>query len=293
MTREDNPRESLMELDGETFKNKFNHEPFMVGHHLADHPLFTLPRLVELARQLPEEHVKYTSGEVSVDQGLYKGPRTGLSIEDTIRQIESARSWMVLKFVENDPEYRDLLHQLLGEIGQHSEPLYPGMERRSGFIFVSSPGSTTPFHIDPEFNFLLQVRGSKIFHAWNESDRQVVAENDLEQNYVQGSGYHLPFHEDFNQRAQVFTLTPNAGLHVPVNAPHWVKVCDEVSISFSITFHTPWTEQREAIYGLNGRLRKMKINPVPFGQSPTGDKVKYNAMRALRRAQRLTGKDND
>ncbi len=282
-----------MALEAAIFKEKFNRKPFLVGHKLADHPLFSLSRLIELARQLPEEHVKYTSGDVSVAQGLYKGPRTGLSLEDTMRQIEDCRSWMVLKFVENDPEYRALLHQLLEEIGAQSEPLYPGMQRRSGFIFVSSPGSTTPFHIDPEFNFLLQVRGSKIFHIWNESDRAVLAEHDLEQNYVQGGGYHLPFQEEFNQRAQVFTLTPNTGLHVPVNAPHWVKVENEVSISFSITFHTPWTEQREAVYGMNGHLRKMKINPAPFGESATSDALKYNAMRALRRAKKLTKKDTD
>lgn len=283
----------LMKLDTEIFKDKFNREPFMVGHTLADHPLFALSRLVELAQSLPENNVKYTAGDVSVDQGLYKGPRNGLSVTDTIRQIEECNSWMVLKFVEDDPEYRDLLHQCLDEIGVHSEPLYPGMRKRSGFIFVSSPGATTPFHIDPEFNFLLQVRGSKIFHIWNESDRSVLAEHDLEQNYVQGGGYHLPFMEEFNQRAQVFNLEPNTGLHVPVNAPHWVKVGPEVSISFSITFHTPWTEQREAVYGLNGRLRKMKIKPAPFGESPTSDQMKYNAVRALRRAQKLTGKEKD
>jgi hypothetical protein len=41
---------------------------------------------------------------------------------------------------------------------------------------------------------------------------------------------------------------------------------------------------------MNGRLRKMKIKPAPFGQSETSDKLKYNAMRALRRAQKLAGK---
>jgi len=31
------------------------------------------------------------------------------------------------------------------------------MGRREGFIFVSSPGSVTPHHMDPEHNFLLQI----------------------------------------------------------------------------------------------------------------------------------------
>jgi hypothetical protein len=280
---------NLMELDAAAFAAKFNREPFLVGHQLNDHPLFQLERLVELAKRLPPENVKYTTGDAAIDQGLYKAPQTGLSVEETIEQIEGCRSWMVLKFVETDAEYRDLLHQCLDEIGAHSEKLYPGMMRRSGFIFVSSPGSVTPFHIDPEFNFLLQVRGTKIFHAWNETDRDVLAERDLEQNYLQGGGYHLPFSEAFLSRAKTFTLRPGDGLHVPVNAPHWVKVENEVSISFSITFHTPWTERREAVYAVNGKLRRLKLRPAPFGHSALADNLKYNAARVLRRAKLMSG----
>jgi cytochrome P450 len=41
---------------------------------------------------------------------------------------------------------------------QFSEPLAPGMCQREGFIFISSPGAVTPFHLDPEHNFLLQIK---------------------------------------------------------------------------------------------------------------------------------------
>ena len=287
MTTQSKTTSNFMDLDAETFNSKFNREPFMVGHRLADHPLFSLERLVELARTLPEENVKYTSGEVSINQGLYKGPRTGLSVEETIHQIEDCRSWMVLKFVESDPEYKALLDGCLDEIGAHSEALYPGMQRRAGFIFVSSPNSITPFHIDPEFNFLLQVRGTKFMHVWNQSDRAVLAEHDLEQTYVQAGTYHLPFKEEFKERSQMFTLAPNTGLHVPVSAPHWVQVSDEVSISFSITFHTPWSERREMIYCMNGQLRRFGLKPAPFGRSALHDNMKYNTLRAARKVQRM------
>ena len=43
-----------------------------------------------------------------------------------------------------------------------------------GFIFVSSPGSVTPYHIDPERNFLLQVRGNKTMHMFDGSDRSLL-----------------------------------------------------------------------------------------------------------------------
>ena len=35
------------------------------------------------------------------------------------------------------------------------------MRRRTGYLFITSPASTTPMHFDPEHSFLLQVRGVK------------------------------------------------------------------------------------------------------------------------------------
>ena len=32
---------------------------------------------------------------------------------------------------------------------------------REAFIFISSPNTVTPYHMDPEYNFLLQIRGTK------------------------------------------------------------------------------------------------------------------------------------
>ena len=49
----------------------------------------------------------------------------------------------------------------LSEIKPFAELASTGMKQKQGFIFISSPGSVTPFHIDPENNFLLQIRGSK------------------------------------------------------------------------------------------------------------------------------------
>ena len=89
----------LLELDAATLRSNLNRRPFVIGHRLADHPLFSLPRLIELSKRLPADCVAYNSGDIPLDQGLYRGPRNGLSIEETIRRIEDCRSWMVLKFV--------------------------------------------------------------------------------------------------------------------------------------------------------------------------------------------------
>jgi hypothetical protein len=276
----------LLEIDGEAFRAGFNRASFLIKHHLADHPLFSLRRLVELASRLPEEKVKYNGADISVATGLYEGPRTGLSVQETIRRIEECRSWMVINNVELDPEYRQLLDRCLDEVQLFSEPIDPGMFRREGFIFISSPHSITPFHMDPEYNFLLQVRGEKRISIWDNRDRSVLSEIALER-YFSNAEKQIVFKEEYQQKASIFELTPGAGLHFPVVAPHWVRNGDDVSVSFSITFRTPASERQRIVYCANASLRKRGLNPKPHGASAFRDLAKYYAFRAGSGIKRL------
>ena len=277
---------SLLETDADTFRASFNRRPFTIQHHLADHPLFSLEKLVTLAKGLPSEHVKYNSGDLAVTEGLYEGPQTGLTIEETVYQIEQCNSWMVIKWIEKDPEYGELLNQCLDEIQCFSEPLDPGMCKREGFIFISSPGAITPFHMDPEYNFLLQIRGRKTVHLFDGSDRSILSEEDLEA-FSTREHFHLTFRDEFEEKSLVFDLTPGLGLHFPVTAPHWVKNGDQVSVSLSITFRTSASERRSIVYDFNSRLRRLGLRPSPFGRSYLRDSVKFQTYRVLRRAGSL------
>ncbi|MBO0725798.1 MAG: cupin-like domain-containing protein [Blastocatellia bacterium] len=276
----------LLDLDSQMFRAGFNRAPFLVKHHLAGHSLFSLQRLIELANRLPEEKVKYNGADISVDAGLYGGPRTGLSIRETIQQIEECRSWMVINNVELDPEYRQLLDRCLDEVQFFSEPIDPGMFRREGFIFISSPHSITPFHADPEYNFLLQIRGKKQISVWDASDRSILSEGALE-NYFSDFERQIAFKEEYQQNASIFELAPGEGLHFPVVAPHWVSNGDEVSVSFSITFRTLASERRRIVYSANAGLRRKGLNPTPPGSSAILDLAKYYGFRARMGVKRL------
>jgi hypothetical protein len=279
---------AVMQVDADVFRDAFNRRAFLVSHTLSRHPLFTLPRLVELSKRLPEHSIAYNAGDVSVAEGLYGGPRTGLGVEETIRRIEECRSWMVLKLVESDPQYRTLLDTCLDEIDRLSARRLPGIGKRAAFIFISSPRSVTPFHIDPEYNFLLQIRGTKTVNAFDPADRAVLSEEDLERFYAADSdNAKLRFKEEYRTRATAFELSPGMGLHLPVTAPHWVENGDAVSISFSVTFGTVASERRSMIYAANARLRRLGVQPSPFGRSAVRDAAKCYGFRALRRARRI------
>ena len=283
---------SWLSIDPPRFRERFDRQPFLVRHRLAEHPLFTLPRLIELARALPEDRVEYNAGDVPVSLDPAQTPRTGLSIGETIRRIEECRSWMVFKNVEQDAEYRALLDACLDQVREYSEAACPGMGRREGFIFVSSPGSVTPYHMDPEHNFLLQIRGRKQVSLFDGEDRTVLSERELEKFYARGHR-NLVFDDDYQRRAQVFELTADDGLYFPVTWPHWVKNGPEVSVSFSITFRTTSSDRREIIYRVNERLGRLGIRLPPIGRSDLVDGAKYQAFRTLARAHRLLGGRSD
>jgi hypothetical protein len=272
----------VFEIDPAVFHTSFDVAPFPIGHHLSGHPLFTMERLIDLARFLPPNWVEYNPGNLPIGHDPKLTPSNGLSIEETVRRIETCGSWMAMKRVEQHPDYADLLHRCLGEIASYSEPLAPGMTHRRGFIFLSSPGAITPYHMDPEYNFLMQIRGSKDVHVLDGADRAVLSEQELEMFH--GGGHrNLVFSETVKEKAKVFHLSPGRGMHIPITAPHWVKNGPDVSVSFSTTFLAPKSDRRALVYAMNAKLRRLGIEPAPYAKSKLADDIKLVAYKALRK----------
>lgn len=239
---------------------------------------------MELARRLPEAFVEYNAGALPVGVRPEETPRNGLSPEETVRRIAECGSWMVLKRVEQDAEYGQLLDQCLDAVAVQAK--VPRMLRREGFIFLSSPNAVTPFHLDPEHNFLLQIRGSKTVSMWDRDDRLVLPEAEVEKFHAAFVHRNLPWRDVFQTTAWVVPLKPGQGLHFPVAVPHWVQNGPEVSISFSITFRSEASHARELVYRANAKLRKLGLSPRPPGESLLLDSTKSAAFAALAKLKR-------
>jgi hypothetical protein len=275
-------------VNADTVRAQFERAPFMVSHTLSDHPLLQLPRLVELAIALPASAVEFNNADIPLSQDYLKTPRNGLSIAETLHQIENCRSWMVLKNVEHDPAYRQLLLDCLTPLRPCTEPIAPGMCLPEAFIFVSSPRAVTPFHCDPEHNFLLQIRGTKQVAVFDRENTHVVTQAQLEDK-AKGAHRNLPFSEDMHRHETLFQLEPSTGLHVPMHCPHWVRVDDTVSVSFSVTFRSRFSARREAALRINSRLRRFGCEPAKPGRQPWNDELKYFADRVISRVARGMG----
>lgn len=278
----------LVTLDPAQHAARFARLPYRIQHTLASHPLLQLPALIELCKRLPGGKVEYNAGDLPLTQDPYATPGNGLSAEETLRRIRECDSWLVLKYVEQDPPYRAVLDACLDEIARHGGADPASYFKRAAFIFVSSPGSMTPLHIDPENNFLLQVAGNKTMSTFDRLDRRVVAERDLER-FASGGHRNLSPDPSTLPAPEVHELRPGDGLHVPMHAPHFVRNGSEVSISLSVTFQTRASDTAHAVYWTNAKLRRLGLAPRPPAESPrtsSRDALKYAVFKGLRGVKR-------
>jgi hypothetical protein len=259
---------------------RYPHAPARLRHRLLDDPRFTLEALVSLAARLPAASIEYNAGDIPIDQDADKTPSNGLSVEETIRRIETCRSWMVLKNVEQDPAYAAALEECLADIAPSATPATGRMEKKLGFIFISSAGAVTPFHMDPEHNILMQIRGSKSFSVYP-ADKGIVSDEDHELYHAGLHHRNLAHRPEFDALRQTHELRPGDALYVPVKAPHWVKVGPEPSVSFSITWRSRASLDEAALRLANRALRARGLNPPSPGERPLRDRVAVLAQRAL------------
>ncbi|MFT3986105.1 cupin-like domain-containing protein [Aestuariivirga sp.] len=271
---------SIVTIDPAIARAKFLKEAFTLKHGLAGHPLFALPRLVELAKSLPRDRIEYNSGKVAVGAEQKDIPQIDQPAEEVIRSIETANAWMVIKFVNEDKEYRALL-----ELFVEAANLAAGKKRvdytdLQGFIFVSSANATTPFHIDAEENILIQIHGDKFVRTFDNRDRTLVGEEAMEISPSKHRNQH--YEGRYEERATVHALKPGDALHMPYMIPHWVSTGESYSISMAMTWKTPEVVRLNKIRLMNGSLRRYGLPQKPPGVSPTADAAKVFAHDAMR-----------
>jgi hypothetical protein len=261
--------------------SRLNTQACFLRHNLSDHPLFSLPRLLDLALWLKPKDVRINSGAVPVGAKPHEIPGTGLSIEESFRRLGDSDTRIMLQRIEHHPDYRDLLYACIAEIEALGHPCTRKITERDGYVFLSAPNMVTPYHMDPEINFLLQIRGNKTFHILPGDDPAIVSAQDIEVFYA-GLPHSLTFREEARGRATPFAMAPGDGVHVPVNHPHWVTTGNEVTISFALALQTAGTHRRGRVYAFNHYLRRCGLRPTPFGRSPVRDFLKLQSHRLWR-----------
>ncbi|MET0270240.1 MAG: cupin-like domain-containing protein [Sphingomonas sp.] len=271
------------------FARLYPEHPGILRHGLADHPAFGLEALARLAQRMRAQDVEQNVGDLPIGVDPAAVRHNGLSVTETIRGIEECGAWMVLKFVEQDAEYRALMEGALGELHDTVSAATGAMLKMEAFIFVSSPHAITPFHFDPEHNILLQIRGNKVMTMFPADDEGIVDGRSHEAFHL-GGHRNLPYAAAMAERGRPFALSSGEAVYVPVKAPHWVRNGDAPSVSFSITWRSEWSYREADARGLNALLRRAGLNPAAPGRHPAQNRAKSLAWRAISRARRIAGR---
>jgi hypothetical protein len=277
----------------EVFSQSYNRVSFLFEHEWRDHPLFALPNLLELARRQPQSpaYAYWSNGPVGVDNGWDSAGGPRYSLADTLLGIGVNDSLAMLKHVEQDTVFGPFVRQI-----QQMVLDLAGAQMRDdalcarGTLLIASPGRITSYHIDSDVNFLFQIAGDKLFRVYDQTDRAITSHQELE-NYFLGDPNGAVFKPERQADAKTYELHAGRGVHVPCMGAHWAKNLDAPSVALSINFDLRSITSVGRIYRLNGRLRKLGLNPVPPGTSSWRDNLKTTALslpETWRRLSRLT-----
>jgi len=273
---------SIVTIDAKVARAKFLKAPFALEHGLADHPLFTLERLVNLAQSMPRDRIEYNSGKLLPGQKPEDIPSIDMAPAEVIKRIQEANAWMVIKGVEHDRDYAEILQTFVDAAQKAAGKKEGDYSDLQGFIFVSSAKSTTPFHVDAEENILIQIRGDKFIHIFDNQDRSLVPEAAMEISPSKHRNQH--YDSSYEARAQVFAMKEGDAVHLPYLWPHWVRTGERYSVSMAMTWKTPEVNRMNKIRLMNGTLRRFGLPQRPPGTSIVMDGLKvfaHDAMRAV------------
>jgi ribosomal silencing factor RsfS len=280
---------ALLQGDPTMFRKGFDSYTYGFRHRLAEHPLFALPRLMELTQAMSRnlDDIYYDCGKVEIGQRWDAVPPSGMTADQLLTRIETAGAWIILRRADKFPGYADILEDCIAEIETKSKrDIDALMQAKRAIVFINSPRRISSYHIDRECNWLLQIAGEKNVHVFDKNDREVLPEQEIEHFWGRdpNAAVYKPQYQD---RAKTFLLRPGDGIHIPVGSPHWVQNGDQVSVSLSVNFH--YKERLRAnIYRANYILRRLGLRPTPPGRSVLRDRLKAVAFHRLDRLRSWT-----
>jgi hypothetical protein len=254
-----------------------------VTHRLATHRLFQLDSLVALGQRLEAVgRIRTHSDEVYAGTAFNHAPMlypNGKSAAETLAGIADAKAWMSLLNVQTDDVYRTLVDEVLDDVRPGIDRVDPGMSYRAGWIFVTSPRTVTPFHMDKEHNFIVQIQGRKRLYVWEPDDIEAVSEAARDLFHANHSRDLVVWKDALRARAHVFDLEPGMGAYMPSTSPHLVENGDGPSITASFTYYTDATRRNARLHALHQRLRMLGISPTPVGRQPMRDVLVHAGCR--------------
>ena len=242
-------------------------------HDFSAHPSMTLPALRALAHRLePTGQCRHISPAATQASAFDHQPAAtdGRDLDEVFDQINQPGAWLALYNVETDPEYAAFLEQVRTAFEPLIAQQQTGLKNLGGFIFISCAPSVTPFHIDRENNFWLQIQGSKTISVWPANDPDVIDHETAEKFILNRDLANVRLHDSIRPLQHDFDMTAGKGLYFPCLTPHMTR-CEPVahgqkpvpSISVGVVFYSDQTRHQARVLAFNRLLRRGGLNPRP------------------------------
>lgn len=254
-------------------------------HNLSGHPLLQDEQLVALGKRCRGTNRWYafssraTAG-TDFDDAASLCPSEKSAV-DSLRDIGDASAWVLLRHIQADPLYRDLVALAIDPIKPLIERKDPGLYYRAGWIFCASPNTVTPFHIDRSHVLLLQISGTKTVYVWDPDDTVVVSDRARDCFHTSHDLSRTLWHEEFRQRAHVFRLKPGTGVYMPLTSPHMVETSAESSTTISFTYNTKATRHIAKVHVMREMLERIGMKLPALGESGVFDQTAFIAASAM------------
>ncbi len=257
-----------------------NFDSFRMGalkHNFHEHPLMQLDKLHSLAKYLmPHELCRFVSPDIRQDSEFSHQSETtdGRTLDEVFSRIHEPKSWIALYNVQTNPDYQRFVDEVIDTVRPEVEREQGKVLRVNGFIFISAPPSVTPFHIDRENNFFLQISGRKCITVFDYLDREVVSGQAVEEFIVNRDLDNVRLLDRFVDRGYEFDVGPGDGVYLPSTSPHMTRSSDEwvtpenrVCVSIGVVFYTEHTRATAQVHQTNAVLRRLGIVPRPPGNN--------------------------
>jgi hypothetical protein len=238
----------------------------------------------------------YSTKRLGTDANFEKTfrERPDVPIAEVMDNIRVSDSYVMISSLEVHPTFKELYRDLVTDVGElmkfrkvGSAPLQPTL-----YLFIASPNSVTPFHIDRYSTFLLQFQGCKRVTVFPQWDERVVESRSLE-DYVARRSTALRWVPEMNSLGKTYEFSPGEALHIPFAAGHHVENgSDDVSISLSVIFNTTESRRwRDAL--LFNSVARQYASRAGFalssvGRDPFRDSAKAVLWRSAYRAKRVS-----
>lgn len=263
------------------FSECFKRKPFLFSHNLDSNDLFSTQSVEKLAEIWSRDNTK--SGFFYLDRKfrVWGSEDHKASLVEAFRHSDLSRMRMKLSFIHTQPKYDKVLETMTKELSELTHvDLCKEYRAPMETLFLTSPNEFTPYHIDSEDSFLLQIQGTKTIYIFDGSDKEILKDLDIEKYWAQNE---IAFREEIRSRAMRFEMNPGAGVHIPMHFPHMVESGPTSSMSLSIGYESIAFDRD--LFRVNHQLRKLGINPTPPGKSKVIDNTK---MAVFSRARSIT-----